>query len=612
MDVNMPDRTIPFLRAGGQVGQAISANDWSMSSLGPLDAWPDFIRSTLANLLSSPQPTFMAWGPDLLSFFNDAYVPLLGAKATGAIGRPFAELWSDVWPDIEPIVAKALAGEGSKFEDMPLVMTRNGYPEETWWSFTYSPLRDSAGDVHGMICVTTETSEHVRARRQLTVERERFGALFNQAPSFMAMLEGPNHVVTLANPAYLALNNHRDMLGKTVADILPEAVDQGYIAILDEVRRTGVAYTATAARFAVGDHPAERFVDFVYQPIIDHEGAVTGIFVEGSEVTDRVKAQAALHDSEQFLRSVLASSNDCIKVLDLEANLIFMNEGGERIMEVSDFNAIKGCPWPDFWKGEGHETARAAVASAKAGTAANFQGFADTFAGTPRYWDVQVTPILGSDGRPSRILSVSRDISRLKHVEQQRAELIVEMAHRLKNSLTIVQAIVSQTFRQAKTTAEAQEAIGGRLLALAGAQDILTASPVTTVEIHRVVEGALAPHRTGQGRFHITGPDLDLTGQQALGLSLALHELGTNAIKYGALSNDAGRVEIAWSHAGGEVFAFSWTETGGPPVKPPVRTGFGSRLVEKMVAPYFQGKSVLAFDPGGVTFRLTGTLSGPA
>ena len=109
--------------------------------------------------------------------------------------------------------------------------------------------------------------------------------------------------------------------------------------------------------------------------------------------------------------SVLAASDDCIKVLDLEGHLTFMSEGGMRVMEVADFGAIEGCPWPDFWEGEGNEKAKAAVAKALAGGTGHFTGFAKTVAGTPKWWDVRVKPILGPDGKPERLLSISRDIT---------------------------------------------------------------------------------------------------------------------------------------------------------------------------------------------------------
>ena len=124
------------------------------------------------------------------------------------------------------------------------------------------------------------------------------------------------------------------------------------------------------------------------------------------------------HDPDaEFFRSVLAASEDCIEVLDLDGRLVFMSEGGQRVMEVSDFSAIRGCPWPDFWQGDGRIEAKAAVAAARAGGSARFQGYADTMAGTPRWWDVQVKPILGFDGRPDKLLSISRDMTAIRVAE---------------------------------------------------------------------------------------------------------------------------------------------------------------------------------------------------
>ena len=186
-------------------------------------------------------------------------------------------------------------------------------------------------------------------------------------------------------------------------------------------------------------------------------------------------------------------------------------------------------------------------------------------------------------------------------VRRQR-DIAREMAHRMKNTLAMVQAIVSQTFRQAGSVEEGQTAISERLAALGRAQNALISPDSDEVDILAVVEGALAPHRTGEGRFTIEGPSLVLGSQQAIGLSLGLHELATNAAKYGALSNADGHVGIRWSAS--EDFVFEWRETGGPAVARPTRSGFGSRLVERIVASYFEGDATLGFDPNGVVFRL--------
>ncbi len=152
-------------------------------------------------------------------------------------------------------------------------------------------------------------------------------------------------------------------------------------------------------------------------PLTDEDGTLQGFIKILRDRTSQREAGEALRRSEEFLRSVLASSDDCIKVLDLDARLEFMSEGGRRVMEVDDFRPLEGCSWPSFWEGPGHDAAKAAVASAVAGGTGRFTGFAKTAKGTPKWWDVQVTPIPGPDGSPEKLLSISRDIT-----EQQSAQ----------------------------------------------------------------------------------------------------------------------------------------------------------------------------------------------
>lgn len=311
-----------------------------------------------------------------------------------------------------------------------------------------------------------------------------------------------------------------------------------------------------------------------------------------------------------FVQTVLAASNDCIKVLSLDGALTFMSEGGQRVMEVSDFNKLRGCPWPSFWEGECNAEANRAVAEARAGRNYRFQGAANTAMGNPRWWDVQVTPIPGPDGQPVRLLSVSRDITELKRAEEQQRLLALELNHRIKNVLAMVQAIASQTFRATPDPAEANAAFLDRLRALGSAQDLLTQTTLTVARMADVAAVAFQPHGR-EGQVTLSGPDVDLAPRCALALSLALHELTTNAIKYGALSADAGRVAVSWTLTPGPdqtVFVLSWTESGGPPVAPPTRTGFGAGMIQRALSGYVGGATTLDYDPGGVVFTLTTTL----
>ena len=322
------------------------------------------------------------------------------------------------------------------------------------------------------------------------------------------------------------------------------------------------------------------------------------------EVQSLRAQNAGLIDEGAFLHGVLSSSNDCIKVLDLEGRLLFMSEGGFRVMEVDDFEPLRNQSWPGFWNGDGHHQAIRAVQAARKGEVGRFQGPACTTKGNPRFWDVRVTPILGDDGSPKQLLVISRDITDEHKAEEQRRLLSRELEHRIKNTLAMVVAIVNQTFRTTESNVDARHILLGRIMALNHAHDILTRASWSSAPIRTVVEGALAPHRSGKGRFHISGPDIALSARQSLSLSLALHELATNAAKYGALSNEAGTIDLAWTVAaegGRSLFRLTWREKDGPPVVPPERRGFGSRLIERVLPADFGGDVRIDFAQRGVS-----------
>lgn len=305
----------------------------------------------------------------------------------------------------------------------------------------------------------------------------------------------------------------------------------------------------------------------------------------------------------RFMRSLLAASDDCIKVIGLDGSLNFMSEGGQRTMEVSDFNSIKGCPWPDFWQGQGNVAAIAAIAEARAGRSSRFQGAADTAAGNPRYWDVQVSPIMAPDGQVESILSVSRDITVLKQAEQRQHLLALELKHRMKNTIAMIQAIANQTINGSPELDAAKAGFQSRLQTLASAQDLLTQTAWSKAELGELVDSALKPHGE-KARFEMAGPKVELSSKCALALAMALHELATNATKYGSLRHDDGKVKLAWSVTD-EAFFFRWQELGGPPVLPPSRKGFGSRMIERALASYFNGQTKIIYEPSGVVFTLS-------
>ncbi|SNS86940.1 PAS domain S-box-containing protein [Noviherbaspirillum humi] len=297
-----------FLSGGGETGQLMRTHDWSRSPLGDPSGWPQSLRTVVSLILNSKFPMFVAWGKELIFLYNDSYVEVLGNKHPAAFGRRFYDIWSEIWEDISPIIDRAMAGEASFHQNLPLLMHRKGFDEQTWFTFSYSPVLDETGAVAGMYCACTETTQQVLLERHQKEENERLRRLFQQAPGIMAVLREPRHVFELVNDAYLQLVGRRELIGREVRDALPEVVGQGFVELLDKVYATGEPFVGRGIPVKLqrqeGDVLEERFVDFVYQPIRNYTGEVTGIFVEGHDITEAVRASTALRESEQRLRQL--------------------------------------------------------------------------------------------------------------------------------------------------------------------------------------------------------------------------------------------------------------------------------------------------------------------
>jgi PAS domain S-box-containing protein len=153
-------------RNGGEMGALMLAHDWSNSPLGQPSQWPSSLRSVVSLMLGSDFPMFLIWGEERGLLYNDAYSVLLGKKHPAALGAGFEQVWSEIWSDLAPLVDDAFNGQATYHENWPLLMRRNGYDEQTWFTFSYSPVRDEYGHVVGMFCAATETTQHVLAQRR--------------------------------------------------------------------------------------------------------------------------------------------------------------------------------------------------------------------------------------------------------------------------------------------------------------------------------------------------------------------------------------------------------------------------------------------------------------
>ena len=293
----------PFPGDGEMAGRCRAFN-WASTPLGPAEDWPPALRYAVRTVLESPFPMSLWCGAQFLLIYNDASRRILGSKHPRALGRPGAEVWPEVWPTAGPMFDSIRSGGKSVYaEDASFKIEReDGLPGEAWFTFALSPICDDQGEVIAVLNVRSETTERVIAERTAadavrtaeSAERQ-LRDVFAQAPAFVAVLRGGNHVFEFVNDAYRQLVGHRDVVGKTVYDALPEVRDQGFIGLLDDVLTTGKPFIGREMAIMLerggGAAPEERFVDFVYQRLTDATGQPAGIVVHGSDVTASVRAR---------------------------------------------------------------------------------------------------------------------------------------------------------------------------------------------------------------------------------------------------------------------------------------------------------------------------------
>ena len=403
---------------------------------------------------------FIWWGADLVQFYNDAYRATMGPavhpKTLGAKGR---ETWVDIWPIIGSQIECVLAGNGATWNvDQLVPINRTGIPENVWWTYGYSPI-DLEGEVGGVLVVCNDvTAQHLQTEG-LKDRTTRLELLFEQVPGFITTTRGPDHIFETANSSYRRLLGNRDLIGLSVRQAVPEVNGHDFINLLDEVYRTGEPFVGRRMPLDLQPDPAQpsvrSYLDFIYQAIKEPDGSISGIFVEGQDVTDHVQAK-------------------------------------ERLALING-----------------------------------------------------------------------------------------ELQHRVKNTLAIVQAIASQSLRTVENK-QPVDTFLQRLKALSGAHDALVQQNWSSAEIQTAVEVIVSSFALGH-RFEIAGPRLLLAPNATLSLSMMLHELTTNAVKYGSLSVEGGRVDLDWSiddNTDNRNLVFNWIERGGPPVTAPKTKGFGTKLVK--------------------------------
>ncbi|MEO6669574.1 MAG: PAS domain S-box protein [Ferruginibacter sp.] len=335
------EKTIPdFLTGGGEMGALIRSLDWSKTTVGNPDAWPQSLRLAVRIMLDCPFGMYIAWGKEYIQLYNDGYRPILGTtKHPQALGNCSRNTFQEAWATIGPMFDAVMQGTPVGFPDFILHLDRNGFLEECVFDFSYSPIRLEDGEVGGVLVTVIETTEKVKTAKALKENltdislvkaaiqksEENLRNTILQAPVAMCIFKGPHFIVDLANDRMFELwgKPASEVMHKPIFEGLPEAKDQGFEAILDGVYTTGKTFTADGIPVTLPRNGVIElvYVNFVYEPYREADGTISGIMAVAIDVTSQITASKIIEKNEHRFRYVLEQSPDPIVILKGE-NLV--------------------------------------------------------------------------------------------------------------------------------------------------------------------------------------------------------------------------------------------------------------------------------------------------
>ena len=537
---------------------------------------------------SAPGYIAVVRGPDhVFEIANAAYRRLLGRD--DLVGKPareavpglakqgYLELLDRVYRTGEPFVA-----DGARVLVEP---AGGGEPEVRYISFVYQPIRGEDGSVSGIFAEGIDVTAEA-ARRE--AERRLDAVLDNASVAIFLMDE--HQLCSYMNAAAEALTGYRldEALGRTLHEVIHHTRPDGTHFPIEECpidRAFPERNRVQGEEIFVHKDGSFYPVAFTASPMLDPSGQPIGTIIEVRGTAAEKESLRALREREAHLAAFFNQSAAGMSEVDWTGRFLRVNDryceivGRSReellTMSMQDITAPEDLPGnlPLFQRTVGEGAA---------------------FEIEKRY--------LRPDGSVAQ-LAVTRDVSERKRAEEHQKLLINELNHRVKNTLAIVQGIAAQTLKGETVPAEIRQAFESRLSALAAAHDLLTTENWETAPLRQLIEKAGLGCGAAAHRLSLEGPPLRLQPKTAVSVAMAIHELCTNAVKYGALSNETGTVSIQWSieeREGERRLCLAWREQGGPPVDVPDKRGFGTRMIERGLAAELGGTAVIDFRPEGV------------
>lgn len=541
----------------GQMARLIRRRDWTATPLGAIEDWPANLRAAVDVMLASARPCCLGWGSRRLLLYNDAFAAALADAHPAALGEPAPSTISDEVPLLDA-------------EGRPAGFLSFGRTEscETGAHFYFRNTREG-------FCTAELIYDADGTPRDLR---------------FLSV-----------NPAFAMQSGLTDVVGRTAREVVP-GIEQSWFDTYARVIETG-----EPARFEAGAIHSPRW--FMVRAFRIGDPSLARVAVLFTDILPRRRAEAAQRESERRLQALV----DGIPQLVWRAceggawtwcSRQWTDYTGQTLAEARGFGWLEALHPDDrepalrFWRQAGED--------GQLEMEGRLRRASD---GTYHWFQTRATPDRDAAGNIVEWLGTSTDIDDLRTLQQRQQSLLAELQHRVRNVLTVVRSILNRTAEESQDLSDMLDHFRGRLDALARMQAGLTQTAAGTVDLENMIRDELLSVGAGVGgRVTLTGPDVDLPARTAEPIGLALHELTTNALKFGALKVRGGTLDIRWAlnmdDRGATVLDLTWSENGVPAIGIPPREGFGRELIEEAL-PYRLGATTeLVFRGGGVRCRM--------
>jgi PAS domain S-box-containing protein len=540
---------------------------------------------------------------------NPALAEMNGFSVEQHLGRSVWELLPDLREVAEPAVRRVIES-GEPLRDVPITGSTPAQPGVVrHWNEQFYPLKDRNGQVLGIGIICEEVTEQKQAEERLRESEARQRAITEATPECIKIVARDGRLLHM-NAAGLRMIEAPDAESVQEADTLSLIAPEHQRRWRESHSRVLAGESLSWEFDIIGLAGTRRQMETHAVPLILPDGTVAQLAVT-RDVTDRKRAEERLRESETRLRLAVDAAHMAIWEFELRTNTLRGSPQLNRLLGLSADEPLNiGKIRARFFPGERERLEKVGQEALRHPDRFGEIEFRYGLpSGEVRWLLLRAQAQIDASDAPSSYVGVMMDITERKKAEEHQRLLIDELNHRVKNTLAIVQGIAQQSFKGPSFPPETRRAFEGRLAALSAAHNLLTRQNWEAASIRRIIGDTVAAVGPRFDGVQIEGPDLFLAPKTAVSLAMAVHELATNAVKYGSLSEPEGQAEVRWQIEDDRL-KLVWRERGGPHVEPPTKRGFGTRMIERGLAGELGGEVKIEFKATGLVCTVDAPLPG--